>query len=150
MGKIRDIMSAVGIDLGTTYSCVGIWQNDRVEIIANDQGNRTTPSYVAFTESERLIGDAAKNQAAMNPINTVFDAKRLIGRRFSDSATQSDLKHFPFKVVAKDGDRPCIQVEFKGETKDFFPEEISSMVLVKMKEVAESFLGHLLHLDEHH
>ena len=112
---------AIGIDLGTTYSCVGIWQNDRVEIIANDQGNRTTPSFVAFTDSERMIGDAAKNQAAMNPTNTVFDAKRLIGRRFSESATQSDIKHFPFKVFAKDGDRPCIQVEYKGETKVHFP-----------------------------
>merc|ERR1712159_337570 len=132
---------AVGIDLGTTYSCVGIWQNDRVEIIANDQGNRTTPSYVAFTDSERLIGDAAKNQAAMNPINTVFDAKRLIGRKFSDSAVQSDMKHFPFKVVAKDGDKPAIQVQYKGEEKAFLPEEISSMVLTKMKETAEGFLG---------
>jgi len=132
---------AIGIDLGTTYSCVGIWQNDRVEIIANDQGNRTTPSFVAFTDSERMIGDAAKNQAAMNPVNTVFDAKRLIGRKFTDSATQSDLKHFPFKVFAKEGDRPCIQVDYKGEKKDFFPEEISSMVLIKMKEIAEAFLG---------
>jgi L1 cell adhesion molecule like protein len=132
---------AIGIDLGTTYSCVGVWQNDRVEIIANDQGNRTTPSFVAFTDTERMIGDAAKNQAAMNPKNTVFDAKRLIGRRFSDSTTQSDIKHFPFTVIAKDGDRPAIQVEYKGETKTFFPEEISSMVLVKMKEVAETFLG---------
>jgi L1 cell adhesion molecule like protein len=132
---------AIGIDLGTTYSCVGIWQNDRVEIIANDQGNRTTPSFVAFTDSERMIGDAAKNQAAMNPTNTVFDAKRLIGRKFSDSASQSDMKHFPFKVLQKDGDRPAIQVEYKGETKDFFPEEISSMVLVKMKEIGEAYLG---------
>merc|ERR1740127_161884 len=123
------------------YSCVGIWQNDRVEIIANDQGNRTTPSFVAFTETERMIGDAAKNQAAMNPKNTVFDAKRLIGRKFSDSSTQSDLKHFPFKVIAKEGDRPCIIVEYKGEEKQFFPEEISSMVLVKMKETAEAYLG---------
>jgi len=142
MGKDSKIEGpAIGIDLGTTYSCVGIWQNDRVEIIANDQGNRTTPSFVAFTDSERMIGDAAKNQAAMNPTNTVFDAKRLIGRRFTESATQSDIKHFPFKVVAKDGDRPCIQVDYKGETKDFFPEEISSMVLIKMKEVAEAYLG---------
>ena len=141
MGKDAASGPAVGIDLGTTYSCVGIWQNDRVEIIANDQGNRTTPSFVAFTDSERMIGDAAKNQAAMNPANTVFDAKRLIGRRFTDSATQSDMKHFPFKVVQKDGDRPSIRVTFKGEEKDFFPEEISSMILVKMKEVAEAFLG---------
>merc|ERR1711865_507370 len=130
-----------GIDLGTTYSCVGIWQNDRVEIIANDQGNRTTPSFVAFTDTERMIGDAAKNQAAMNPTNTVFDAKRLIGRRWSDSATQSDMKHFPFGVIQKDGDRPSIRVTFKGEEKDFFPEEISAMILTKMKEVAEAFLG---------
>ena len=138
-GKVEGL--AVGIDLGTTYSCVGIWQNDRVEIIANDQGNRTTPSFVAFTDTERMIGDAAKNQAAMNPENTIFDAKRLIGRKFSDSSTQSDMKHFPFKVKAKDGDRPVIEVEFKGETKQFTPEEISSMVLVKMKETAESYLG---------
>jgi len=132
---------AIGIDLGTTYSCVGVWQNDRVEIIANDQGNRTTPSYVAFTDTERLVGDAAKNQVAMNPINTVFDAKRLIGRKFNDAAVQSDMKHWPFKVIPKEGDKPYIQVNFKGETKDFSPEEISSMVLVKMKEIAESFLG---------
>ena len=133
--------TAVGIDLGTTYSCVGIWQHDRVEIIANDQGNRTTPSYVAFTESERLIGDAAKNQVAMNPHNTVFDAKRLIGRRFQDAAVQDDVKHFPFKVICKDGDKPAIEVKFKNETKVFSPEEISAMVLSKMKEIAESFLG---------
>ncbi|KAJ2090801.1 Hsp70 chaperone [Coemansia sp. RSA 1813] len=131
---------AVGIDLGTTYSCVGVWQNDRVEIIANDQGNRTTPSYVAFTDSERLIGDAAKNQVAMNPHNTVFDAKRLIGRRFDDAEVQSDMKHWPFKVIKKDS-KPVIQIEFKGETKEFTPEEISSMVLIKMRETAEAFLG---------
>merc|ERR1711907_490942 len=132
---------AVGIDLGTTYSCVGIWQNDRVEIIANDQGNRTTPSYVAFTDTERLIGDSAKNQVAMNPTNSVFDAKRLIGRKFNDPVVQSDMKHWPFKVVAKDGDKPHIQVQFKGEEKVFSPEEISSMVLTKMKEVGEAFTG---------
>ncbi|KAG7695604.1 hypothetical protein KL930_003601 [Ogataea haglerorum] len=131
---------AVGIDLGTTYSCVAHFANDRVEIIANDQGNRTTPSFVAFTDTERLIGDAAKNQAAMNPANTVFDAKRLIGRKFDDPEVQNDVKHFPFKVVEKGG-KPHIQVEFKGETKVFTPEEISSMVLTKMKETAESFLG---------
>mmetsp|Transcript_28691 Transcript_28691/g.68505 ORF Transcript_28691/g.68505 Transcript_28691/m.68505 type:complete len:657 (-) Transcript_28691:100-2070(-) len=132
---------AVGIDLGTTYSCVGIWQNERAEIIANDQGNRTTPSWVAFTDSERLIGDAAKNQAAMNPYNTIFDAKRLIGRKMDDPSIVNDMKHFPFKVVPKEGQKPHVQVEFKGETKTFSPEEISSMVLTKMKETAEGFLG---------
>ncbi|KAH7340869.1 heat shock protein 70 family [Rhizoctonia solani] len=131
---------AIGIDLGTTYSCVGVWQNDRVEIIANDQGNRTTPSYVSFSDTERLIGDAAKNQVAMNPVNTVFDAKRLIGRRFDDAEVQSDIKHFPFKVENKGG-KPVISVEYRGETKTFTPEEISSMVLLKMKETAESYLG---------
>ncbi|KAF5112080.1 hypothetical protein DV495_003569 [Geotrichum candidum] len=131
---------AVGIDLGTTYSCVAHFTNDRVEIIANDQGNRTTPSFVAFTDSERLIGDAAKNQAAMNPANTVFDAKRLIGRKFTDSEVQSDIKHFPFSVIDKAG-KPAIKVEFKGEEKVFTPEEISSMILTKMKETAEGYLG---------
>ncbi|OJA20030.1 hypothetical protein AZE42_07901, partial [Rhizopogon vesiculosus] len=134
---------AIGIDLGTTYSCVGVWQNDRVEIIANDQGNRTTPSYVAFSDTERLIGDAAKNQVAMNPHNTVFDAKRLIGRKFNDAEVQSDIKHFPFKVTNKGG-KPYIQVEYRGETKEFSPEEISSMVLLKMKETAESYLGYAI------
>lgn len=132
---------AIGIDLGTTYSCVGVWQNDRIEIIANDQGNRTTPSYVGFTDTERLIGDSAKNQVAMNPENTVFDAKRLIGREFKDQAIQEDMKHWPFKVV-NDGGKPKIQVDYKGETVTFFPEEISAMVLTKMKETAETYLGH--------
>jgi len=131
---------AVGIDLGTTYSCVGIFREDRCDIIANDQGNRTTPSFVAFTDTERLIGDAAKNQVAMNPTNTVFDAKRLIGRKFADAEVQADMKHFPFKIVDKGG-KPIIQVEFKGEEKTFTPEEISSMVLTKMRETAESYLG---------
>ncbi|KAJ6393016.1 hypothetical protein OIU77_022484 [Salix suchowensis] len=133
---------AIGIDLGTTYSCVGVWQNDRVEIIANDQGNRTTPSYVAFTDTERLIGDAAKNQVAMNPQNTVFDAKRLIGRRYSEPSVQSDMKHWPFKVIPGPGDKPMIAVKYKGEEKQFAAEEISSMVLTKMREIAEAFLGH--------
>ena len=132
---------AIGIDLGTTYSCVGAWLNDRVEIIPNDQGNRTTPSYVAFTDTERLIGDAAKNQVAMNPQNTVFDAKRLIGRRFSDPTVQSDMKLWPFKVIPGPGDKPMIVVTYKGEGKQFSPEEISSMVLTKMRETAEAFLG---------
>ncbi|KAG5669951.1 hypothetical protein PVAND_000240 [Polypedilum vanderplanki] len=114
--------TAIGIDLGTTYSCVGVYQHGKVEIIANEMGNRTTPSYVAFNDSERLIGDAAKNQVAMNPQNTVFDAKRLIGRRFDDDKIQADMKHWPFKVF-----NDC--------------EEISSMVLSKMREIAENFLG---------
>jgi len=131
---------AIGIDLGTTYSCVGVFRDDRIEIIANDQGNRTTPSFVAFTDTERLIGDAAKNQVAMNAHNTVFDAKRLIGRKFLDAEVQADMKHFPFKVIDKAG-KPVIEVSFKGETKQFTPEEISSMVLVKMRETAEAYLG---------
>jgi len=131
---------AIGIDLGTTYSCVGVFQHGKVEIIANDQGNRTTPSYVAFTDTERLIGDAAKNQVAMNPTNTIFDAKRLIGRKFEDAPVQSDMKHWPFEVIS-DGGKPKLQVNYKGEDKTFFPEEISSMVLTKMKETAEAYLG---------
>ena len=132
---------SVGIDLGTTYSCVGVWQNDKVEIIANDQGQRTTPSYVAFTDTERLIGDAAKNQVAMNPTNTVFDAKRLIGRKFDDPSVQSDMKHWPFTLKAGPEGKPLIEVTYKGERKTFSPEEISSMVLTKMKQIAEAYLG---------
>jgi len=132
---------AVGIDLGTTYSCVGVWKNDAVEIIANDQGNRTTPSYVAFTDSERLIGDAAKNQVARNPENSVFDAKRLIGRKFDDPIVQADAKLWPFKLVKGANEKPMIQVHYQGEDKKFHPEEISSMVLTKMKETAEAYLG---------
>ncbi|KAJ8458782.1 hypothetical protein OPV22_031708 [Ensete ventricosum] len=130
---------AIGKDLGTTYFCVGVWQHDRVEIIANDQGNRTTPSYAGFTDTERLIGDAAKNQVGMNPTTTVFDAKRLIGRRFSDASVQSDIKLWPFKVVAGPGDKPMIVVQYRGEEKQFAAEEISSMVLIKMKEIAEAY-----------
>lgn len=132
----------IGIDLGTTYSCVGVWQNNKVEIIANDQGNRTTPSYVAFRDTERLIGDAAKNQCALNPENTVFDAKRLIGRKFTDSSVESDMKHWPFSVTPDENNKPVINVKYNFETKQFKPEEISAMVLMKMKEIAESYLGH--------
>merc|ERR1712054_62261 len=137
MGK----KTAIGIDLGTTYSCVGVFQHGKVEIIANDQGNRTTPSYVAFTDTERLIGDGAKNQVAMNPNNTIFDAKRLIGRNYSDPTVQSDMKHWPFKV-GNHGGKPKLEVEYKSDQKTFTPEEISAMVLRKMKETAESYLGH--------
>jgi L1 cell adhesion molecule like protein len=132
---------AIGIDLGTTYSCVGVWQNDRVEIIANDQGDRTTPSWVSFTDSERLIGGAAKNQGTVNPENTIFDAKRLIGRRFSDPVVQDDMKHWPFKVIQAEGDKPKLQVNYQGSLKTFTPEEVSSMVLTKMKQIAEAYLG---------
>merc|ERR1712054_113277 len=137
MGK----KTAIGIDLGTTYSCVGVFQHGKVEIIANDQGNRTTPSYVAFTDTERLIGDGAKNQVAMNPNNTIFDAKRLIGRNYSDPTVQSDMKHWPFKV-GNHGGKPKLEVEYKSDQKTFTPEEISAMILTKMKETAESYLGH--------
>jgi len=137
MGK----KTTIGIDLGTTYSCVGVFQHGKVEIIANDQGNRTTPSYVAFTDTERLIGDGAKNQVAMNPFNTIFDAKRLIGRDFSDPTVQADMKHWPFKVDNYRG-KPKLHVEYKSEEKSFTPEEISAMVLTKMKETAESYLGY--------
>ena len=134
-------MVAIGIDLGTTYSCVGWWKDNRCEIIANDQGNRTTPSYVGFTETERLIGDGAKNQSSMNPENTIFDAKRLIGRKYDDPTVQADLKHFPFTVEEGDDKKPVIKANYKGEMKKFQPEEISSMILSKMKEIAEAYIG---------
>ncbi|KAJ1338328.1 endoplasmic reticulum chaperone BiP [Microdochium nivale] len=132
--------TVIGIDLGTTYSCVGVMQKGKVEILVNDQGNRITPSYVAYTNDERLVGDAAKQQAASNPTNTVFDVKRFIGRKFNEKEVQADLKHYPYKVINKEG-KPIVQVEYQGETKRYTPEEISAVILGKMKEVAESYLG---------
>ena len=131
----------IGIDLGTTYSCVSVWQNNTAEIIANDQGNRTTPSFVSFTEHERLVGNAAKSNSTSNPTNTVFDAKRLIGRNFDDPTVQKDIEHFAYTVKSTPDNKPLIEVTYKNELKQFRPEEISSMILVKMKEVAESYLG---------
>ena len=135
------VKHTIGIDLGTTYSCVGVWRNGNVDIISNGQGNRTTPSYVGFTDKERLIGDAAKSQATMNPENTVFDVKRLIGHNLTDACVQEDIKHFSFNVIDKGGNKPGVQVKFKNELKVFSPEEISAMVLTKMKSIAESYLG---------
>ena len=132
---------AIGIDLGTTYSWCGVFQNGRVEIIANDMGNRTTPSQVGFSGSERIIGDGAKNQGVSNPTNTIYDAKRLIGRKFSDPVIQQDIKSWPFKVEQGDNDKPFIKVDFNNEQKSFSPEEISAMVLTKMKDIAETYLG---------
>jgi len=138
--KIKGV--CIGIDLGTTYSCVAVWKNGRVEICANEQGNRITPSYVAWTsDGQRLVGDAAKNQASTNPVNTVFDVKRLIGRKFSDTSVQRDSKLLPFKICTVTSDKPMVEVEINGETKRFAPEEVSAMVLRKMKEVAETYLG---------
>ena len=131
---------AIGIDLGTTYSCCGVWINDHVEIIANDQGNRTMPSYVSFTKDERLIGEAAKTNAASNTKNTVFDSKRLIGKNYNDENIKRVMKHLSYNVIDKDN-KPMIQVEYKEETKVFSPEEIGAMILGKMKEIAEAFLG---------
>ncbi|KAI3773347.1 hypothetical protein L1987_47873 [Smallanthus sonchifolius] len=139
--EANKIGSVIGIDLGTTYSCVGVYKNGHVEIIANDQGNRITPSWVAFTDSERLIGEAAKNQAAVNAERTIFDVKRLIGRKFEDKEVQRDMKLVPYEIVNKDG-KPYVQVKLKdGDTKVFSPEEVSAMILTKMKETAEAFLG---------
>mmetsp|Transcript_20469 Transcript_20469/g.78478 ORF Transcript_20469/g.78478 Transcript_20469/m.78478 type:complete len:664 (+) Transcript_20469:69-2060(+) len=132
--------TVIGIDLGTTYSCVGVMKKGRVEIIANDQGNRITPSYVAFTDTERLIGEAAKNQAAVNPENTVFDVKRLIGRRYNDETVQKDKKLLPY-TITNNNNKPNVEVQYKGETKEYAPEEISAMILGKMKETAEEYLG---------
>ncbi|KAM2568135.1 hypothetical protein TB2_008417 [Malus domestica] len=132
---------AIGIDLGTTYSCVAVWRYDHIEIIVNGQGNRTTPSYVAFTDTERLIGDAAYNQVIRNPSNSIFDAKRLIGRRFADASVQNDLKLWPFKVTEGPDHKPMVVVTHKGQEKQFAAEEISSMVLTKMREIAEAYLG---------
>merc|ERR1719311_1699154 len=133
--------TVIGIDLGTTYSCVGVFQNGRVEIIPNDQGNRITPSYVSWDpQGERLIGDAAKNQATVNPEQTVFDVKRLIGRKYSDKTVQADKKLLPFKIISKD-DKPYVEVDVHGEKKAFAPEEISAMVLGKMRSTAEAFMG---------
>jgi endoplasmic reticulum chaperone BiP len=136
----ENVGTVIGIDLGTTYSCVGVFKNGRVEIIANDQGNRITPSWVAFTDTERLIGEAAKNQGAINPENTIFDIKRLIGRKFEDETVQNDKKLLPYKIVSNNG-KPNVEVEFKGERKQFSPEEVSAMILGKMKETAEAYLG---------
>ncbi|KAK9741031.1 hypothetical protein RND81_03G077100 [Saponaria officinalis] len=144
MNKRNEEWLVTGIDLGTTYSCVGIWQHGRVEIITNDQGNRTTPSLVAFTDTERLIGEAAHNQAGLNPTNTIFDAKRFVGRRFDDETVKKDMKLWPFEVISdpeSNLNKPMIVVNYKGEKKQFAPEEISSMVLAKMKDLAEAFLG---------
>lgn len=132
--------TVIGIDLGTTYSCVGVYKKGRVEIIANDLGNRITPSWVAFTENERLVGEAAKNQGALNPENTVFDVKRLIGRRFDDDTVQKDKKLLPYNIKNQGG-KPVVEAVFKGETKTFTPEEVSAMILGKMKQIAEDYLG---------
>jgi len=130
----------IGIDLGTTYSCVGLYKNGYVEIITNEVGNRITPSVVAFTDEERLIGEAAKNQGAINPTRTIYDVKRLIGRKFTDKTVQNDKKYMPYEIVNKDG-KPYVQAEFRGEEKVFSPEEISAMILIKMKEIAEVYIG---------
>jgi heat shock protein 1/8 len=133
---------AIGIDLGTTYSCVGVFKNNAVEIIANSMGNRTTPSWVSFTDTERLVGDSAKNSASSNPLNTIYDSKRFIGRKFSDSVVQQEIKHLPYKILQTEGERCKIEVQYKNETKQFSPEELAAMILTNMKETAEAYLGH--------
>ena len=133
---------AIGIDLGTTFSCIGVWRNGQCEIIANSQGNRTTPSWVSFGEEERLVGDAAKSTSTQNPTNTIYDIKRFMGRKFNDPVVQEEMKRVPYKVVRADGDRVKVEVTYKGEVKQFSPEEISAMILANMKETAENFLGH--------
>jgi L1 cell adhesion molecule like protein len=132
---------SIGIDLGTTYSCVATWINDRVEIIANDQGNRTTPSYVAFDDNERLIGEGAKVQIGRNSANTIFDSKRFIGRRFTDETVQADLKHMSVNITADENNKPRFNVKAYGEDKTFYPEEIAAMILSKLKATAENYLG---------
>lgn len=139
--RTKSEFPAIGIDLGTTFSCVGVMRNGKVEIIANDQGNRTTPSYVAFSDSQRLIGESAKNQAAMNPTNTLFGIKRLIGRKFTDATVQSDMKLWPFKVLPNANGKPIIEVDYEGQKQTFAPEEISAQVLMKMKAIANTYLG---------
>lgn len=134
-------MVVFGCDLGTRMSCVSIFRNGREEVIPNEQGNRITPSIVAFTETERLVGEGAKNQAASNSKYTIYDSKRLIGRKFSDKSVQDDIKMFPFEVVGDKNDKPVIKVEHMGETKEFHPEEISAMILSKMKKVVEDYVG---------
>lgn len=132
---------AIGIDLGTTYSCVGVYKNNSVEIISNSMGNRTTPSWVSFTETDRMIGDGAKSSSTSNPANTIYDIKRLMGRKYSDPNTQREIKNLPYKIVPTDGDRFKVEVMYKGEVKQFSPEEISAMILGNMKETAEAYLG---------
>jgi heat shock protein 1/8 len=134
-------VDCIGIDLGTTFSCVGVFQNGKVEIVANDQGDRTTPSFISFTDTERLVGTGAKNMAASNSKNTCFDVKRIIGREWDDPIVQQEIKHYPYTVKNKNG-RPCVEVEFKGETKEFTPEQLSAMILEKMKKTAEDYLGY--------
>ena len=139
MSKVEGV--AVGIDLGTTYSAVAIYQNDKIDVIPNDQGNRTTPSYVAFTENERLVGDGAKNQINNNGLNTIFDAKRLIGRNYSDRIVQNDKKNLSYDIIEGENNKPMIKVNYKNEDKTFAPEEISAMILEKMKNIASTYLG---------